>query len=84
MVAWREQTLILEFTRRKVASRYRGSTLGMLWAVLNPLLMLSIYTFVFSVVFRSRWGMESGGEGEFALFLYSGPSALYGIFGMRK
>ena len=79
MVAWREQTLILEFTRRKVASRYRGSTLGMLWAVLNPLLMLSIYTFVFSVVFRSRWGMESGGEGEFALFLYSGL-VLYTVF----
>ena len=79
IVAWQRRNLILAFTRRKVASRYRGSTLGMLWAVLTPLLMLSIYTFVFSVIFQSRWGAREGGEGEFALFLYSGL-ILYTVF----
>ena len=79
IVAWQRRSLILAFTRRKVASRYRGSTLGMLWAVLTPLLMLSIYTFVFSVIFQSRWGAREGGEGEFALFLYSGL-LVYSVF----
>ena len=44
--------------RRDVIGRYRGSVLGLAWSFLTPLLMLSVYTFLFGVVFKSRWGGE--------------------------
>lgn len=47
--------LIGKMIRREVSSRYRGSVFGFLWAFVNPVVMLLIYTFVFSVVFESRW-----------------------------
>jgi len=51
----------------------------MLWAILNPLIMLGIYTFIFSVVFQSKWGSSDGSQSNFALFLFSGL-ILYLIF----
>lgn len=65
------RALIMSLIRRDIASRYRGSVLGMLWSVLNPLLMLAIYTFVFSQVFKMRWGGASD-PSEFALMLFAG------------
>ncbi|ULU25207.1 ABC transporter permease [Dyella terrae] len=71
--AWKNRALILTLTRRDIASRYRGSALGMLWSILNPLLMLAIYTFVFSQVFRMRWGSEAATSPmDFALMLFAG------------
>jgi lipopolysaccharide transport system permease protein len=74
--AWHHRSLILRLARREIDARYRGSVLGIVWAVLNPILMLAVYTFVFSVVFRARWGTPSGAAGEsnteFALLLFSG------------
>jgi len=69
--------LICSLTRREVVGRYRGSLLGLLWSLLNPLFMLAVYTFVFGVVMRSRWSMPSGQEahhstGEFAVILFCG------------
>ena len=57
----REGRLIMQLTRREIASRYRGSMLGILWSLLNPLFLLGVYTFVFGGVFRMKWrpGMES-------------------------
>jgi lipopolysaccharide transport system permease protein len=43
---WRNRSLILASVRREVLGRYRGSFLGIFWSFFNPLLMLSIYTFV--------------------------------------
>lgn len=71
--AWNNRALIVTLTRRDIASRYRGSALGMLWSVLNPLLMLAIYTFVFSQVFRMRWGAGAASSPmDFALMLFAG------------
>lgn len=70
--AWHHRSLILRLARREIDARYRGSMLGILWAVLNPLLMLVVYTFVFTTVFQARWGTATGGSGEFALLLFSG------------
>ncbi|MEW6251513.1 MAG: ABC transporter permease [Planctomycetota bacterium] len=53
--AWRERRLILRLARRQIEARYRGSVLGLVWAVLIPLLMLGVYTFVFSAIFPSKW-----------------------------
>lgn len=64
--------LILTLARRDVEGRYRGSLFGLLWAVINPLLMLAVYTFVFSVVFNARWSTGSESKTEFALALFSG------------
>lgn len=70
--------LIWNLTRREVSSTYRGLFLGALWAIIVPLLMMLIYTFVFSVVFHTRWDISSSQPtrpGEFALILYAGMTA---------
>lgn len=64
--------LIFGLIRREVVGRYRGSVMGLFWSLFNPLLMLAVYTFVFSVVFKARWGGGSGSKTEFALVLFSG------------
>ena len=69
---WRNRNLIKSFIQRDVLGRYRGSFMGILWSFLNPLFMLVVYTFVFSVIFKSRWGGGSDSKTEFALILFSG------------
>lgn len=69
---WRNRELILQLSRREVIGRYRGSTLGLLWSFLQPLLMLAVYTLVFGVIFKARWTVEGGSTIEFALVLFAG------------
>lgn len=69
---WRNRELIKASTRREVLGRYRGSALGLLWSFFNPLFMLAVYTFVFSVVFKARWNVQSDSRTEFALVLFAG------------
>jgi len=65
--------LVWHMTKRSIAGRYKGTIAGIGWSLITPLLLLGIYTFVFGVVFRARWGdkpeMSIGG---YAIFLYSG------------
>jgi len=68
----RHRHLIWQLTQRELAARYRGSLLGFFWTFLNPVLMLSVYTFVFSVAFKARWPGASASRTEFALILFSG------------
>ena len=67
--------------KRDVAGRYRGSLIGILWSFLNPVLMLSVYTFVFSVVFKARWGSEYAANDRtgFAITLFAGM-IVYALF----
>jgi len=69
---WRNRELIKASAKREVLGRYRGSFLGLFWSFFNPLLMLAVYTFVFSVVFKARWNVESDSKTEFALVLFAG------------
>lgn len=69
---WRNRELVRAMTWREIAGRYRGSALGMLWSFISPLLMLGIYTFVFSVVFKARWSDASSSRSDFALGLFAG------------
>ncbi|MFJ1269150.1 ABC transporter permease [Legionella lytica] len=69
---WRNRVLIATLIKRDVSSRYRGSMLGLLWSFFQPVLMLAIYTFVFSVVFKARWNVGSDSKTEFALVLFAG------------
>lgn len=48
----RKRDLLWQFAARAVQARYRGSFLGILWAVLNPILMLGVYYVVFGLIFR--------------------------------
>lgn len=72
LAAWHHRTLIRRLTRRELEARYRGSMLGALWMIVTPLLMLAVYTFVFTSIFKARWGAQGGGSLEFALLLFSG------------
>ncbi len=69
---WRNRGLIRVLVVREVAGRYRGSVLGILWSFFNPVFMLAVYTFVFSVVFKARWGTDGESRAEFALILFAG------------
>jgi lipopolysaccharide transport system permease protein len=64
--------LIGALVKREVAGRYRGSVLGVIWSFVNPVLMLAVYTFVFSEVFKARWNGGVGSKTEFAIVLFSG------------
>src|ERR1044071_5895587 len=70
---WRNRQLIWQMTRRDISMRYRGSIIGLAWSFINPIMMLLVYTFVFSVIFKARWttsGTES--KTDFAIILFSG------------
>jgi lipopolysaccharide transport system permease protein len=77
---WRNRQLIWQMTQREIAARYRGSVIGLAWSFINPLLMLMVYTFVFSVVFKARWG-TTGNESraDFAIILFTGM-IVFGLF----
>ena len=77
---WCNRQLAWQMSRREVVGRYRGSVMGLAWSFFNPLLMLMVYTFVFSVVFKARWGV-AGGESktQFAVVLFVGM-IVHGLF----
>ncbi len=69
---WRNRMLVYNLVKREVVGRYKGSMMGLLWSFFNPVFMLVVYTFVFSVVFRARWQGGSDSKAEFALVLFTG------------
>lgn len=77
---WRNRELLVAMIKREVVGRYRGSIMGIAWSLFNPLLMLAIYTFVFSVVFKARWGSATeAGHADFAILLFVGM-IVHGLF----
>jgi len=64
--------LFLQMLKRDVQQRYRGSQLGFLWAFFYPILMLLVYTFVFGMVMRVKWGVEGQDNIDFGLILFAG------------
>lgn len=77
---WRNRQLIMQMTKREVVGRYKGSAMGLAWSFFNPVFMLTVYTFVFSVVFKARWGVD--GEDSktlFAVVLFVGM-IVHGLF----
>ena len=62
------RVLIQTLVERELKARYRGSVLGFFWSFANPLLLLLVYTFVFSVVLPARFE----GIDNYALFLFCG------------
>jgi lipopolysaccharide transport system permease protein len=71
----RKRDLWWQFTVRAVELRHRGSYLGIIWSVLNPLLMLGLYMSVFGFIFPSRFGvLPNETPVDFALALFLGLS----------
>lgn len=77
---WHDRGVIWQFTKRGIASRYRGSILGLLWSFILPLMMLFIYTFVFSIVFKARWNIATDKlPGSFPVVMFAGMM-MYNVF----
>lgn len=73
--------LLLQMVKRTIASRYRGSALGLFWSIAQPLMMLSVYTFVFTYVLKAKFGipLEDSKPGAFSIIMFCGM-AVYNIF----
>ena len=69
---WRNRSLIALMTKREAVGRYHGSMLGLLWSFFHPLLMLTVYTFVFGIVFKARWPALGESTAGFAVVLFAG------------
>lgn len=68
----RYRGLLGHLVYREVHGRVTGSMLGMGWLVLQPLLLLAMYTLVFGVFMKSRWGAQGDDIAYFALALFPG------------
>jgi lipopolysaccharide transport system permease protein len=68
---WRDRVFIATLVRREIEGRYRGAYGGLLWYILNNLVLLSIYSFVFGTIFRARWNIP-GAQGNFSVPLFLG------------
>ncbi len=72
---WTKFDLLRTLVRRDLEARYKGSVLGNLWSVVNPLSQLLIYTYVFSVVLKvklSLKGLPANENVSFGLWLFAG------------
>ena len=78
---WCNRQLIVQMTKREVVGRYKGSAFGLAWSFFNPVFMLVVYSFVFSEIFKSRWGGVGGDDSktQFAVLLFVGLIVL-GLF----
>ncbi len=65
------RSTIEAFVRRDIRGRYVTSALGLSWALIQPLVLLLLYTFVFAYVLKIRFG-ANGTTGSFALYLFCG------------
>jgi len=63
--------LIFSFAKRELLGRYKGSVLGVAWAVLTPVVMIAIFTFIFAGIFGARFGANDS-HWDYALYLFCG------------
>ncbi|MBI4454659.1 MAG: ABC transporter permease [Acidobacteria bacterium] len=66
-----QRYLIAQMVARELRARYVGSSIGLFWSVIHPLLSMAVFTYVFSYVLRVRFS-EDTGVGSFALYLFCG------------
>src|SRR5262249_18264395 len=71
LTIWRNRSLIRTMARRDILGRYRGSFAGAFWTLLNPLLLMLTYFFVFGVVLQAKFGADPSRSG-FALYFLAG------------
>ena len=80
-IAGRYRHVFGQLLKRQLSQRYRASTLGAAWSVIQPLFMLLVYTYVFREVFKVRWGneMSDTSNSMFAITMFCGM-AFFNIF----
>lgn len=80
-IVFSNRDLLIQMLKRSIALRYRGSVLGFIWSFAHPLMMLSVYTFVFGIVFKARWGIEGFADNRaaFPLIMFCGMT-VFNIF----
>jgi len=77
---WKHRDLTWQFAGRFFHARYRGTYLGIVWALANPLLMLGVYTFIFNYVFAARYGTDpTETRSQYAVILFCGIT-VYALF----
>lgn len=76
---WRNRRLIGQLTKRDIVGRYRGSMLGILWSLFNPLFLLAVYTFVFTTIFKMKWNVGIESKAQFAIVVFAGM-IVHGLF----
>jgi lipopolysaccharide transport system permease protein len=75
---YRNRALLWQFTQRNVEIRHKGSHLGLIWSILNPLLMLGLYVFVFGFVFGGKFGaVSTESKVDYALGIFVGLSLFH-------
>ena len=63
--------LIFSFAKRELLGRYKCSALGLAWAVLTPVVMIAIFTFIFAGIFGARFGANDS-HWDYAIYLFCG------------
>lgn len=72
--------LAWQFAVREVELRHRGSRLGAMWALMNPVSMLLLYWFIFGLIFKSRFGvLQNETQFDFVLAMFFGL-AMFQVF----
>ena len=71
--------LFMQLVRQDIKSRYEGSVLGIFWAAIVPMLMLAIYTIIFSEIFKVKWDINTDNKFQFAMTLFCGLN-IYNMF----
>ncbi|MGC6655340.1 MULTISPECIES: ABC transporter permease [Pantoea] len=70
LTLFKNSGLVFNLTKRDIESRYRGTSLGIVWSLLNPVIMLSIYSFIFGFVFKAKWGVTT--TENYSLIMFAG------------
>ncbi|HNT35574.1 MAG TPA: ABC transporter permease [bacterium] len=69
---YRNRSVLWSFVARDLRSRYAGTSMGLVWTLLNPILQILIYVFVFSSILSSKFGLLRWGEIPYWIYLCSG------------
>lgn len=67
----RRLDLIWSLTKRELAARYKGSVLGIVWAILTPVVMIAIFTIIFAGIFKAKF-RPADSQWDYALYLFCG------------
>lgn len=75
---WTHRDLLLQFAFNDLKHRYIGSLMGVFWMVINPIIELATYTFVFHVLMKVNFSPQ-GGVVHYSLFLFCGMVAWFAV-----
>lgn len=69
---WNNRSILWLLVRRDLKSRYAGSMLGVMWNIINPVVMIIIYILILGTILGGKFGGGTGGQTNYALHLCAG------------